>query len=135
MPKTVPILTVQLSMSTQFKWKYSLIVKTFLFWAFQFSQAALVLTIQFSISTQLVLFNPYIDATIPGQNGPGSNDNEGVLHIPTTSSITGTSPLDCIVSYSRHSLGTDTPPTEVQLVYSTGLADWAIVSKHNFARR
>ena len=51
---------------------------------------------------QLVLFN--IDralsgATIPGQSGPGSNNNEEVLHIPQRSSITGTSPSDCLVSY------------------------------------
>ena len=37
----------------QFKCKYGLIVKTFLFQAIQFSQ-----TIQFSISMPLVLFNP-----------------------------------------------------------------------------
>ena len=29
-------------------------------------------------------------ASIPGQSGPGSNGNEGVLHIPQSSSITGT---------------------------------------------
>ena len=28
-------------------------------------------------------------ATILGQSGPGSNRNEGVLHIPQSSSITG----------------------------------------------
>ena len=32
--------------------------KTFLFQAIQFSQAVLIQTIQFSISMQLVLFNP-----------------------------------------------------------------------------
>ena len=31
-------------------------------------------------------------ATTPGQNGPRSNVNEGVLHIPQSSSITGASP-------------------------------------------
>ena len=30
----------------------------------------------------LVLFNPLIGATIPGESGPGSNGNEGVLRIP-----------------------------------------------------
>ena len=30
-------------------------------------------------------------ATIPDQSGPGSNDNEGVLRIPQSPSITGTS--------------------------------------------
>ena len=32
-----------------------------------------------------------------GQSGPGSNDNEGVIHIPP-SSKTGESPLDCLMS-------------------------------------
>ena len=41
-------------------------------------------------------------ATTPGQNGPGSNTNEGVLHIPQ-SFKTGAS--DCLMSYSEHSLG------------------------------
>ena len=55
-------------------------------------------TIQFSISMQFSSIQP-IDrtlsgATILGQSGPG---NEGVLHIPQTSSITRTSPLDCLV--------------------------------------
>ena len=36
-------------------------------------------------------------ATTPGQSGPGSNGNEGVVHIPQNSSITGTTPSDCLV--------------------------------------
>ena len=40
---------------------------------------------------------------MPGQSGPGSNGNEGVLHIPQSPSITGTSPSDCLVSYPGHS--------------------------------
>ena len=51
---------------------------------------------------QLVLFNPQIGplsgATTPGQSGPGSDGNEGVLCIPQSSSTAGTSPLDCLVS-------------------------------------
>ena len=43
-------------------------------------------------------------ATIPGQSEPGSNGNEGVFRIPLSSSITGTSPSDCLVSYLGHSL-------------------------------
>ena len=66
------------------------------------------------------------DATILHQCGPGSNDNEGVLRIPQGSSITGTSPSDCLVSYSGHSLeGGSYPSVEKQLVYSTTPADWA----------
>ena len=40
-----------------------------------------------------------LSATIPGQGGPESNGNEGVLHIPPNPSITGTSSLDYSVSY------------------------------------
>ena len=44
-------------------------------------------------------------ATTPGQSGPGSNGNEGVLCFPQNPSITGTSPSDCLVSYPGYSLG------------------------------
>ena len=43
-------------------------------------------------------------ATTPGQSGPGSYGNEGVLHIPQSPSITGMSPSDCLVSHPGHSL-------------------------------
>ena len=43
-------------------------------------------------------------ATTPRQCGPENNGNEGVLHISQSSSITGTSPSDCLVSYPGHSL-------------------------------
>ena len=59
-------------------------------------------------------------ATIPSQSGPGGNGNEGVLHIPQNSSITGTSPSNCLVSYPGHSL-----EGVLQSVYSTAPADWA----------
>ena len=52
----------------------------FLFLAIPFRQIVLIQTIQFSISMQLVLFNP--GSTLPGQSGTGSNGKEGVLHIP-----------------------------------------------------
>ena len=66
-------------------------------------------------------------ATTPGQSGLGSNGSEGVLRIPNSSSITGTSPSDCLVSYPGHSLGRGVsyPSAEVQSVYSTALAEWA----------
>ena len=66
-------------------------------------------------------------ATIPGQSEPGSDGNEGVSHIPQSYSISGTSPSDCLVSYPGHSFGGGSYPTaEVQSVYSTAPADWAI---------
>ena len=42
---------------------------------------------------------------MPGQSGPGSNGNEGVLCIPQIPSITGTPPSDCLMLYLGHSLG------------------------------
>ena len=58
MSKTVPFQTIQFSLSTQFKCKYTFYLsKSFLFQAIQFSQTALIETIQFSINMQLVLFN------------------------------------------------------------------------------
>ena len=65
-----------------------------------------------------------IGATIPVQSGPGSNDNEEVLRILQSSSITGTSPSDCLVSYPGHSFGVSYPSSEVLSVYSTAPADW-----------
>ena len=54
---------------------------------------------------------------------PGSDDNEGVLHILHSSS-TGTSQLDCFVSHSGH-LGGGYSSRGMQSVYSTTQADWA----------
>ena len=53
MSKIVQFQTIQLSISTQFKCKYSLIGKTILSQAIQFSQAVLFQLIQFSICTDL----------------------------------------------------------------------------------
>ena len=72
-------------------------------------------------------------ATTPGQSGPGSNGNEGVLRIPHSSSTAGTSPSDCLVSYLGHSLGKGSyPSAEVQSVYSTAPADWAMTTNEMF---
>ena len=80
----------------------------------------------------LALFNSLMDralsdTTIPGQSGPGSNGNEGALRIPQISTIPGTSPLDCLVSYPGHSLVGSYPSAEKQSVYSTAPAGWAII--------
>ena len=59
MSKTAPFQTIQLSISTQFKYKYSLIVKNIsIVKLFLLVKTVLIQTIQFSISMQLVLFNP-----------------------------------------------------------------------------
>ena len=66
-------------------------------------------------------------ATTPGQSGPGGNGNEEVLLIPQISSITGSFSLDYLVSYPRHMLvGGFYSSAEIQSVYSTAPADWAI---------
>ena len=75
---------------------------------------------------------------MPGQRGPGSNGNEGVLHIPQSLSITGTSLSDCLVSYPGHLLGRGSYPSEeVQSVYfySSGqLGNTELVSKQFYFR-
>ena len=68
-------------------------------------------------------------ATTPVQSGPEINANEGVLHIPQSSSITGTSPSDSLVSYPGHSLGKSYPSAEMHWVYYTAQTDRA--SQHN----
>ena len=53
MSKTVPFQTIQFSISTQNKCKYTIqLSKTFQFQAIQFSQTVVIQTIQFSISMQ-----------------------------------------------------------------------------------
>ena len=69
------------------------------------------------------------DATTPGQSGPGSDGNEGVLHIPQSSNIAGTSPSDCLVSLSGHSLGGGLTPLQrssqcILQPWPTGLPRW-----------
>ena len=85
-------------------------------------------TIQFSISTLFISLLPIdktlLGATTPGQSWPGSDGKKGLSHIPQSSSITRAFPLDCLVSYTRHSLGKAYPSAEIQSVYSTATADW-----------
>ena len=91
---------------------------------------------QFSLAQvhSLVLSDWPIDrvlsgATTVGQSGPGTDGNEGVLHIPQSSSITGNSPSDCLVSYAGHLLEERSYPTAaVQSVYFTAPADWVILN-------
>ena len=92
-------------------------VKIILFQTFQFSintqfqcqRTVLFQTIQFSISTQFSSIWPtdrtLLGATTLGQSEPGSDGNEGVLCIPQSSSITGTSLSDYLVSCPGHLLG------------------------------
>ena len=118
--QTVLIQTIQFSISIDFVYT-QLNVKTV---PFQI--------IKFSISTQSSSIEPIdralLGATTPGLSGTGSDSNEGVLCIPQSSSTIGTTPSDCLVSYSGHS------PVgmgyylfaEMQSVYSTAPANWAM---------
>ena len=63
-------------------------------------------------------------ATTPGQSGPGSDGNEGVLRIPQSSSISGASPSDCFLSLDTRWSRESYPSAEVASVYSTATADW-----------
>ena len=49
------------------------------------------------------------DATTLGQSGSEKDDNEGVLGIPQSSSITRAALSDYLMSYIRHSLGVVLP--------------------------
>ena len=66
-------------------------------------------------------------ATTPGQSGPGCDGNKRVLRIPQSSSTAGTSQSDCLMSYQDTRWSVESyPSAEVQSVYSTAPADWAI---------
>ena len=95
----------------------------------------------------------------PGQSGPGSESNKGVLHIPQNANITEISPSDCLVSYPGYlshwvplSYGLvlhlskklskfpypgyllgDSYSAKMQSVYSTAPANWD--TGHSLVRR
>ena len=60
-------------------------------------------------------------ATSQDESEPWSNDNEGVLHIPQSSNITGGSLSDCLVSYVGHSLEAGFYLSAEMMSVSTGL--------------
>ena len=78
---------------------------------------------------------PLSGAASPGQSGPLSDGNKGILGLLQSSSITEASPSDCLVSYPGHSLGMSYPSVEMQSVYSTSLANWAIEGWLNREKR
>ena len=66
-------------------------------------------------------------ATTPSQSRPRSNSKDRVLCILQFFTA-GDSPSDCLMSYSGHLFGWvgSYPSAEMQLVYSTAPADWAV---------
>ena len=95
-------------------------------------------TIQFSIRTQFSsiwsIDRTLSNATTWGQKGPGSDGREGVIRIPQSSSLTETSPSDCLLSSLGHSSGRERsyPYAEKQSVYFTAPADW--VTAHSLGK-
>ena len=65
-------------------------------------------------------------ATNPDQSEPGSDGKEEVLCIPINSIIIGATLSDSLVSYPGHTFEESYSSTEMQSVYSTTLADWAV---------
>ena len=59
-----------------------------------------------------------MDETVSGATTPG-------LCIPQSSSATGASPSDCLVSYPKHMLEKSYPSAEMESVYSADLAEWS----------
>ena len=115
--------------------KYCYISLTIRYQSFVYTQlnvkTILFQTIRFSISTQFKCQNSIwsIDRILSsaanlGQNGPGSDDNEGVLRIPQSFSIIGASLSDCLTSWCGHLSGESYPSAEMQSVYSTAPTDW-----------
>ena len=101
------------------------------FQAIQFNQTVLIQTIQFSISTQFssiwLIDRTLSGVTTPGYSGPESDGNEGVFHIPQSSSITGTSSSDFLVPYSGHTLGGSYPSAEVQPFFLQPQPNWQYI--------
>ena len=107
--KTIPFQTIQFNISTQFKYKYSLIVKnisisSYSFYSISYNSNNSV-SYKYAVSSIQPIDRALSGAIIPGQSWPGSDGNKGVPRIPQTSSITGTSPSDYLPSYLGHSLG------------------------------
>ena len=107
-----------------------LFVNTFCRYTQLSDQSVLFLTILFGRSHLFALssISP-IDwtlsgSTTPRQSGPESNGNKGVLCILQSSSITGASQSDCLMSYPGHSLRESYLSADLQLVYSITPANW-----------
>ena len=68
-------------------------------------------------------------ATTTGLSWPEGDGKAGVLCISQSSSINEDLPSNCLVSYLGLSLGESYSPAEIQSVYSTALAHWAIKNR------
>ena len=75
---------------------------------------------------------PY-GATTSSQGTPGSDHNNGVLHVPQSSTISEASSSDGLVSCPGDSLGESYPSAERQSEYSTTPADMALRLSYVFS--
>ena len=87
----------------------------------------------FCMNAQLNSIWP-IERTVPcdtnlSPSAPGNNGNDRSFCILRISSITGTSPSDCLESYLGHSFGGGYPSVEEQSVYFAALADWTTINR------
>ena len=102
MSKTISFQRIQFNVSTQNKCKYTVCQKTFLLQAIQLIQTVQIQAIQFynkyAVSSIWPIDRTLSGATTPGQSEPRSDGNLGVLSIPQSSCITGTSPSDALLS-------------------------------------
>ena len=82
-------------------------------------------SVKYKVTHTLFAYKLYIrsSATTLSQSELGSDDNEEVLHIPQSPSITGASPSDCLMPYPGYSLPQNI--AKMQSVYSTAPANWA----------
>ena len=64
-------------------------------------------------------------ATNPGQRGPRSDSNKGILHISPKIKHYWNLTIRLFSVISRNSFGGSFPSTEKQSVYSTAPANWA----------
>ena len=94
--------------------------KQFYFKRFNFACHSIALSLdvkQFYLSHRTLL-----GTTIPDESVPGSDGKEEVLHIPQSSTITGASSSDCLMSYPGHLSLRSYPSAEMQSVYFTAPA-------------
>ena len=87
--------------------------RTVLFLTIQFTISHLF-ALSLNVSSILPIDRTLLGPTTPSQSGPGSDDNEGALPIPQSSSITGASPSECLMSYLGISLEESLPSAEMQ---------------------
>ena len=97
------------------------------------TKTVLFKTIHFSMSTQFGSIWP-IDGTL-SRFTTSARFDLGVMKMNGCSSIIGTSPSDCLVSYLGHLLEECYPSAEMQSVYPTGLVNWATADlKHTLSK-